>query len=148
MFFVKKSIGTVPELLQLEEWFGTDDQELLNERYDKALEALATGDIEEWLADAARSGITSESADRFREDWIGGRRVPMLASRDGKSRMQQGFIAAITEARTNGKKLSILFALAGTDEFAVDHVPGNNAVTVVIMVPTAAKAAYQVEQSE
>jgi hypothetical protein len=143
VFSVRKRIGTVPELLQLEAWFGVDDQELLNDRYDKALEALASEDIEQWLADAARAGITADAAQRFRQDWMGGQRVPMLASADGKSRMRQGFIDAITDARANGRKLSVLFALAGTDDFEVDHVIGTNAVTVVIMVPASAADSKQ-----
>lgn len=146
MFFVRKrtGIGTVDELLQLEAWFGIDDQELLNDRYDKALEALASEDFEQWLADAARAGIVGDSAERFRQDWMGGGRVPMLASGDGKARLQRGFVNAITAARAHGRKLSVLFALAGP-EFDVDHVVGTNAVTVVIMVPTSATGAYQVQ---
>jgi hypothetical protein len=146
VFFLRIRIGTVPELLQLEAWFGVDDQELLNERYDKALEALQTEDVEQWLADAARAGITGESAQRFRQDWMGGQRVPMLASEDGKDRLRQGFIDAITDARAHGRKLSIFFALTADSDFEVDHVVGTNAVTAVIMVPVS--AAHQSEQAE
>ena len=135
MFFLRKRIGTVPELLQIEAWFGIDDQELLNDRYDKALEALATEDIEQWLADAARAGVTDESAQRFKRDWLGGQRIPALASPEVQARMQQGFVDAITDARANARKLSILFALGGAGDFEIDHVVGTNAVTVVIMVP-------------
>jgi hypothetical protein len=136
VFLLRKRIGTVPELLQIEAWFGIDDWDLLNDRYDKALEALATENIEEWLADAARAGITDDSAARFREDWMGGARVPGIASPDMQARMKEGFIEAITEARAQGRKLSILFALAeGASDFEVDHVVGTNAVTVVITAP-------------
>ena len=136
MFFVRKRIGTVDELLQIEAWFGIDDQELLNDRYDKALEALATEDIEAWLADAARAGVTEKSANRFKQDWMGGARVPGLASPDVQARMTEGFVDAITEAREYGRKLSIVFVLAeGASDFEVDHVVGTNAVTVVITAP-------------
>jgi hypothetical protein len=135
VFFLRKRIGTVDELLQIEEWFGTNNKRTLRSRYNKALAALESEDVEEWLADASNAGLTGDSAARFRNDWMGGDRIPGLASPEVKARLQRGFIDAITDARDNDRKLSILFALGGAGELEMDHVVGFNAVTVVISVP-------------
>ena len=125
--------GIIEEFKEIERWFGTEDPEELVGRYDAALEVMATGDTEAWLRHSMEAGVTERSLAHFQDDWVDGDEI----AADGGTIMnaiQTGFAAAMTEARDNGMRMSIIWMERGSD-FAVDHVVGGNGVTVVMTVP-------------
>jgi hypothetical protein len=136
-------IGTIDELESIEAWFGTDDPEELAARYDDSLRALESEDVETWLAEGARANVSTDAMAHFRADWLDGTEIPGVDGGTIESTLKDGFTAAITDARTSGLKLSILWVMLGSGPgaFSIDHLVGKNAVTVVISVPTETTAA-------
>ncbi len=140
-------LGTIQELQLMEQWFGADDPEELARRYDDALTALESEDVETWLADAARAGVSNDAATHFQADWLDGAEIPGVDRSTIEAALRAGFTAALTDARDNGLKTSVLWVMlgAGPDAFGVAHLVGNNAVTVVISVPLETTAAQNAE---
>jgi len=136
-------LGTIDELRKMEQWFGTDDPEELAARYDAALTALASEDVETWLADAARAGVEDPSAQHFKADWLDGNTIPGVERGAMETALREGFTAGLTAAREKGLKTSILCVMlgSGSETFGVDHLAGENAVTIVISVPGGTQAA-------
>jgi hypothetical protein len=144
MVWMKRTwIGTIDELRNIEAWFGTDDPEELAARYDDSLRALDSEDVEAWMAEGARANVSSDAMDHFRADWLEGTTIPGVDRGTLESALHDGFTAAITAARANGLKMSILWVMLGSgpQAFGIDHLVGPNAVTVVISVPTETTAA-------
>ena len=140
-------LGTIQELQQIESWFGVDDAEELARRYDSALSALESEDVQTWLADAAQAGVTTAAADHFQADWLDGTTIPGVDRATIESALRDGFTSALTAAKESGLKTSILWVMlgAGPEAFGVDHLVGENAVTVVISVPLDTGAATNAE---
>jgi len=134
-------LGVIDELGLIEQWFGTDDPVELVARYDAAIEVLGSEDVDAWLDLATAANVSGDSAEHFRVDWLGGNKIPGVDRKSIEAGMREGFAAALTTARDNLLKLSVVVVAADTpDGFAVDHAMGANAVTVVIGVPAAARA--------
>jgi hypothetical protein len=124
--------GIIEEFKDIERWFGTDDRDELVRRYDDAL-ATMDGDTEVWLRHSMEAGVTAGSLEHFQRDWVDGDDI----AADGDhilNTIQSGFAAAMTAARDNQMRMSIIWMEGGSD-FAVDHVVGGNGVTVVMTVP-------------
>jgi hypothetical protein len=140
-----KWLGTIDELQAMEAWFGTDDPEELAARYDAAITALESESVEAWLADAARAGVSDGAAAHFTSDWLDGTTIPGVDRSTMERELRSGFTAALTAARDNGLKTSMLWVMAGESSggFGVDHLVGANAVTVVISVPSGTRAAAE-----
>ncbi len=144
MVWMKRNwLGTIEELQIMEQWFGVDDAEELARRYDDALTALESEDVETWLADAARAGVSADAATHFQADWLDGTTIPGVDRTTLESALRSGFTAALTDAKANGLKTSVLWVMlgAGPEAFGIDHLVGANAVTVVISVPNDTTAA-------
>jgi len=132
------------EFENIERWFGTEDPDELLRRYDTSSEMLASGDMETWLGLSAEAGVTDEARDHFRNDWLAGSAVG--ASGDEVIvALQEGFSAALADARDNGMRTSIVWIQRGS-EFSIGHVVGGNGVTVVISVPEGTVAAEQAQR--
>lgn len=140
-------LGTIDELRTIEKWFGTDDPEELATRYDDALAALASEDVETWLADAANAGVGEGSATHFKADWLDGDTIPGVDRDTLQRTLRTGFTNALTAAKEGGLKTSILWVTLGSgpQAFGIDHLAGENAVTIVISVPAGTPAASAAE---
>lgn len=128
----------IDEFRRLEEWFSLGAGDDLAARYDTAIGALESGDVDAWMSDAANAGITEGAAEHFREHWLGGALFPWVDNDRVLTRMQEGFLAALNDGRELGLPLSIAWvAIDSTDPgfFDVGHVAGVNAVTVIIASP-------------
>jgi hypothetical protein len=128
----------IDEFRLIEEWFSAGAGDQLAARYDTAISVLESGDVDAWMADAANAGIAEDKADHFRHHWLGGAMFPWVDNDRMITRMQDGFLAALTDGRELGLPLSIAWvAIDSTDPgfFDVGHVAGVNAVTVVIASP-------------
>jgi len=137
----RRWIGTMDELLVMEQWFAEGDD--LVSRYDDALAALAHTDVEVWLADAVRAGVQVQSAQHFRGDWLNGTAIPGVERDAIEAALRDGFTAAITDGRDTELPMSIVWVMLGEGPraFDVNHIVGANAVTVVISVPVGTKGA-------
>lgn len=127
------TFGILDEFTEIERWFGTEDPGVLVGRYNDALEMIETGDADAWLRHSMEAGVTEESLMHFRRDWVQGADI----AADGDHIMnaiRTGFAAAMTDARDNEMRMSIIWIERGSD-FAVDHVVGGNGVTVVMTFP-------------
>ncbi len=130
-------LGHLDEFEAIERWFGSPDPVELTERYDAALAALADEDVETWLQDAARAGISDKAARHFRADWLDGSTIPGVGRAQLEQALRAGFTEALTAARENVLPTSILWVMLGDgpDAFGVSSLVGANAVTVVVSVP-------------
>jgi hypothetical protein len=127
------------EFMEIERWFGTEDPDELLRRYDQALEMLATDDVDAWLNHSMDAGVSEGALNHFRRDWVEGSEMPVEGSQITAA-LHDGFSAALSEARDNGVRTSIVWVERGS-EFTVDHVLGGNGVTVIVSVPEGTAAA-------
>jgi hypothetical protein len=136
-FVMNKWMGSIDELMVIERWFGTPDPEELITRYDGALEALETGEMDTWLDHSRRAGITRLSSSHFKDHWMGGVVMPGVDPDRIATRLRSGFSAALADARDAVLPTNIVCVMLSDDEdaFDVGHVVGPNGVTVVISMP-------------
>ncbi|HTL87264.1 MAG TPA: hypothetical protein VL856_18930 [Acidimicrobiia bacterium] len=129
-------LAAIDELRLIEAWYGTDDTEELIARYDAAIEVLSEGNVDEWLDVARDAEIGDDSADAFRENWLGRAHLPEVPDGKIEASFRDGLIEAHAAAREAGLKTSFVVAMLDNapDAFAVDHIVGVNAVTIVISI--------------
>jgi hypothetical protein len=111
------------------------DEDALVERYTTAIDLLAEGNIDDWMAQAQSLGVQEHSLQHFNDHWLGGVQWPSIGGEVVAERLQLGFMAAMNTAREHRKPYNIVWVAlddTASDFFEVDHVVGANGVTVVI----------------
>ena len=119
----------------MERYFSGDDPDTLVDRYQGAIDALGSGDFETWMDHAKSAGLSTASDSHFRNHWLSGELWPDLSGDTIVESLQEGFMAAMHDGRTNALPYNIVWvAVEGAPStfFDVDHVVGANGVTVVI----------------
>ncbi len=143
-WLTKGWMGSIEELFLVERWFGKGDPEDLTNRYDEAIAVLEEGNVEAWLEHAGSAGVGNESALHFQRDWLGEMTIPGVDSDTLAATFREGFVGALSAARDEQLPTSVVWVMLG-DTFAINHVVGANAVTVVISVPVGTRGASAAE---
>jgi hypothetical protein len=132
---IKWWLGRVEEFAAMEEYFRHDDPDALVARYDEAIEVLEHSDVAGWMDLARNAGLGDEAIARFYDHWMPGNALPGVGTDAMVERVQEGFLAAMRDARDRALPYSIVWVTpprADDDFFDIGHVVGANAVTVVI----------------